>query len=163
MNEAEGLNLRGNSLRQAAERSERSGTAALAKRAIASFELFERDLRVDIANAQVLRYKTAFDAITLGVCFFDGEGRLILSNRRYAEIYRLSPEQGSPRRDAARNRRTTRRRRDVSSSRRRRLSLILRVVQFHPGGNDLDCRSARRADHPNPPPADARRRLDRDA
>ena len=46
--------------------------------------------------AQALRYATAFENISQGVCFFDGEHRLILSNRRYAEIYRLAPEQTLP-------------------------------------------------------------------
>jgi diguanylate cyclase (GGDEF)-like protein/PAS domain S-box-containing protein len=41
---------------------------------------------------QMLRYQTAIDNISQGVCFFDGERRLVLSNDRYAEIYRLEPE-----------------------------------------------------------------------
>jgi diguanylate cyclase (GGDEF)-like protein/PAS domain S-box-containing protein len=40
---------------------------------------------------QILRYQTAIDNISQGVCFFDGEHRLVLSNARYAEIYRLDP------------------------------------------------------------------------
>jgi PAS fold len=47
-------------------------------------------------RAQALRYQTAMDNIAQGVCFFDGEERLILCNRRYAEIYRLTPEQVRP-------------------------------------------------------------------
>ena len=42
--------------------------------------------------AQMLRYQTAVDTISQGVCFFDGERKLVLSNARYAEIYRLDPE-----------------------------------------------------------------------
>ncbi|CAN7617002.1 EAL domain-containing protein [Rhizobium sp. LjRoot254] len=42
--------------------------------------------------AQMLRYQTAIDNISQGVCFFDGEYRLVLSNDRYAELYRLDPE-----------------------------------------------------------------------
>ncbi len=63
-----------------------------------SHEVVERDLRARIATleAQAQRYQTAIDNISQGICFFDGEGRLILCNRRYAEIYRLAPEQVRP-------------------------------------------------------------------
>ena len=69
--------------------------AALARLAAASTEIVERDLRATIAalKAQTQRYETAINHISPGVCFFDGEGRLLLCNRRYAEIYRLAPEQ----------------------------------------------------------------------
>jgi diguanylate cyclase (GGDEF)-like protein/PAS domain S-box-containing protein len=72
--------------------------ATLAKLATASFESVERELRGEIAEAkaQALRYRTAFDAIEQGFSFFDAEERLILSNRRFAEIYGLSPEQVRP-------------------------------------------------------------------
>ena len=50
----------------------------------------------DAALAQAQLYQTTVDAITLGVCRFDAEGRLALSNRRYGEIYRLTPEQVRP-------------------------------------------------------------------
>ena len=72
--------------------------ATLAKLAASSFEGVERELRAEIdqSQAQTQRYQTAFDAIAQGVCYFDAEERLILSNRRYAEIYRLAPEQVRP-------------------------------------------------------------------
>ncbi|MGD0761890.1 MAG: EAL domain-containing protein [Roseiarcus sp.] len=75
-----------------------SGIAALARAASESREVVERSLRAEIATleAQSLRYQTAIDAIAQGLGFFDGEDRLILSNRRYAEIYRLAPEQVRP-------------------------------------------------------------------
>ena len=44
----------------------------------------------------IQRYQTAFENITQGVCLFDGEQKLILSNRRYAEIYRLDPDEVRP-------------------------------------------------------------------
>jgi diguanylate cyclase (GGDEF)-like protein/PAS domain S-box-containing protein len=69
---------------------------SLAKAAKGSFESVERELRADIAQAQTLQYQTAFDAIAQGVCYFNAEDRLILSNRRFAEIYRLAPEQARP-------------------------------------------------------------------
>ena len=50
----------------------------------------------DAALAQAQLYQTTVDAITLGVCRFDAEGRLALSNRRYGEIYRLASEQVRP-------------------------------------------------------------------
>ena len=63
-----------------------------------SLDDVERALRAEIAQlqAQTLHYQTAFDAIAQGVCFFDAEDRVILSNRRFAEIYRLAPEQIRP-------------------------------------------------------------------
>jgi diguanylate cyclase (GGDEF)-like protein/PAS domain S-box-containing protein len=90
--------LRANSITRSGKALRESGLAALAKLATASFEVVERDLRQRIATleAQALRYQTAIDAIAQGVCFFDGEQRLILSNRRFAEIYRLAPEQVRP-------------------------------------------------------------------
>ncbi|HEX2633874.1 MAG TPA: PAS-domain containing protein, partial [Bradyrhizobium sp.] len=38
----------------------------------------------------------ALNNISHGVCFFDGEHRLILSNTRYVEMYRLSPDDVRP-------------------------------------------------------------------
>jgi diguanylate cyclase (GGDEF)-like protein/PAS domain S-box-containing protein len=71
---------------------------ALAKLGTASSAIFERDVLAKIATleAQALRYETAIDKISQGVCFFDGAQRLILCNRRYAEIYRLTPESVLP-------------------------------------------------------------------
>jgi diguanylate cyclase (GGDEF)-like protein/PAS domain S-box-containing protein len=45
---------------------------------------------------QMLRYQTLIDNISQGVCFFDSEQRLVLSNPRYAEIYHLDPERLLP-------------------------------------------------------------------
>ena len=56
----------------------------------------DRDATIVQLQTQALHYQTAFDAIEQGVCFFDAEERLILSNRRFAEIYRLAPEQIRP-------------------------------------------------------------------
>ena len=41
-------------------------------------------------RAEALRYNIALDNISQGVCFFDGRQHLILCNRRYAEMYRLT-------------------------------------------------------------------------
>ena len=79
--------------------------AALARATTESHEIILRDLRAANAElraenaalrAQTLRHQTAFDNISQGVCLFDGKGRLILCNRRYAEIFRLSPDQVTP-------------------------------------------------------------------
>ena len=61
-------------------------------------EFLAHDQQATIAEleAQVLRYETALEKISQGVCFFDGEQRLILCNRRYAEIYHLEPEDVKP-------------------------------------------------------------------
>ena len=80
------------------ENADESGEATVAKLATTSFEAVEGDLRARIATLemQVLRYETAFENTPTGVCFFDGEERLILSNRRFAEICRLASEQVRP-------------------------------------------------------------------
>jgi diguanylate cyclase (GGDEF)-like protein/PAS domain S-box-containing protein len=66
----------------------------LAKLATESREVVMGDRDAALAQAQL--YQTTVDAVTLGVCRFDAEGRLALSNRRYGEIYRLAPEQVRP-------------------------------------------------------------------
>jgi diguanylate cyclase (GGDEF)-like protein len=40
-------------------------------------------------RAQNLRFTTAIENISQGLCFFDGNQRLIVANRRYAEMYGL--------------------------------------------------------------------------
>lgn len=56
-------------------------------------EAFENDTLEIIPSlmVQLLRYETAIDSVSQGICFYDGDQRLILSNRRYAEIYKLDP------------------------------------------------------------------------
>jgi PAS domain S-box-containing protein len=54
------------------------------------------EARVAVLEAQANRCQVALDAITQGVAFFDQEQRLTLANRRYAAIYRLSPDQLRP-------------------------------------------------------------------
>ena len=90
--------MKANPIRRAEGALDESSIAALARAASESHEVVERNLLARIATleAQVLRYQTAIDAIAQGLCFFDGEERLILSNRRFAEIYRLAPEQVRP-------------------------------------------------------------------
>lgn len=41
---------------------------------------------------EALRFDTAINNISTGLCFFDGDQRLIVCNHRYAEMYELSPE-----------------------------------------------------------------------
>jgi diguanylate cyclase (GGDEF)-like protein len=47
-------------------------------------------------QAQIRRFDVALNNLTQGVCFFDGSQRLILANRRYAEIYGLSLDSMRP-------------------------------------------------------------------
>ena len=90
--------MRTNLVRLAAETPDQSDLNARSRLQSASAAALEPDLRARIAQleAQALHYRTVLDAITQGVCLFDGEKRLILSNRRYAEIFRLAPEQVRP-------------------------------------------------------------------
>ena len=90
--------MRGHSAKRAATAAEAKRPAARAKGAARSSEVVERGLRARIATleAQARRYEKAIDIISPGICFFDGEQRVIQCNRRYAEIYRLAPEQVRP-------------------------------------------------------------------
>jgi two-component system cell cycle sensor histidine kinase/response regulator CckA len=49
-----------------------------------------------LAQMQQLRFEVAIENMVEGLCFFDGAQRLILSNRRYAEMYGLPPDQVRP-------------------------------------------------------------------
>ncbi|MCZ8548402.1 EAL domain-containing protein [Mesorhizobium qingshengii] len=81
------------SSRQVTEAPESASLAVLAKLATASYETLELELRATVATleAQALRLETVIDNISQGICFFGADERLILSNRRYAEIYRIAP------------------------------------------------------------------------
>ncbi len=96
--EAEDVCVRKYRVKQEAKAPDRFNLAALAKLQAVSHEFIAHDQHETIATlkAQALRYETALDKISQGVCFFDGQQRLILCNRRYAEIYKLKPEDVSP-------------------------------------------------------------------
>ena len=47
-------------------------------------------------RAEVQGYRTVLENVTQGVCFFNAEHQLILSNRRYAEMYHLRPQDIPP-------------------------------------------------------------------
>ena len=80
------------------------GLGTLARLATESHEVITGDRDATIAQLQALarRHQAVIDTLAQGVCLFDVEERLILSNRRYAEIYRLAPEQVRPARRCAR-------------------------------------------------------------
>ena len=132
----------------------------LTKLATASFEDLERDLRARIATleAQALRYETAIDNISQGVCFFDGDERLILCNRRYAEIYRLAPEQvrpGATLREIVEHRSAA----GTCSMAVDDYLTLGRIDQFQRRPENLGRRAQGRANNSSPSSADARRRL----
>ena len=56
--------------------------------------LFDRMAREQ--RAESLRFNTAIDNISQGLCFFDGQQRLIVCNRRYAQMYGLSDDDVRP-------------------------------------------------------------------
>ncbi len=70
---------------------------------VISEELFARlrtQLQLQAAQKQAklvsLQFATTLDNIGQGVCFFDADRRLILFNRRYAEVYGIEPEAIKP-------------------------------------------------------------------
>ena len=48
-----------------------------------------RQLSLEQTN---LRFNTALENMTHGICMFDGDKRLVICNDRYASLYRLPPE-----------------------------------------------------------------------
>ena len=90
--------MRTNPVRQVAEAPDEIDLIPRARAATTSSGVKERgsETRIAALEAQARRYETAVDKISQGICFFDGEQRLILSNRRYAEMYRLTPDQVRP-------------------------------------------------------------------
>ena len=77
---------------------DKSALARLARAAAESYDAMARHLRGANAEqrAQAQHCQTVVDALSQGVSLFDREGRLILCNRRFAEIYRLAPDQVAP-------------------------------------------------------------------
>jgi PAS domain S-box-containing protein len=71
---------------------------ALSRAVIQSQDIIVREQTAVIASleAQSARYETAIENVRQGVSFFDSEGRLIRSNRRFAEIYGLAPHEVMP-------------------------------------------------------------------
>ena len=68
-----------------------SACAAVRTRTLDAFGRAVRELQI-----QNHRFDVALNNLTQGVCFFDGRQRLILANRRYAEIYNQSAESVQP-------------------------------------------------------------------
>ncbi len=85
-------------VKQAAGAPEKTNLETLAKLQAEQQEFLARDQQDRIASleAQMLRHETAIEKISQGICFFDANQRLILSNRRYAEIYHLAPNDVKP-------------------------------------------------------------------
>ena len=96
--EAEGLQLRAIPVERTANGSDADGLATLAKLASESRDVIadDRDATIVQLQAQVQRHQAVLNAVAQGVCYFDAEDRVTLSNRRFAEIYRLAPEQIRP-------------------------------------------------------------------
>jgi diguanylate cyclase (GGDEF)-like protein len=55
--------------------------------------LRDRDATI---SAQNMRFETALDNMTQGLCFFDRDERLIVCNQRYIEMYKLDPARVRP-------------------------------------------------------------------
>ena len=163
--EAEGLPLRAIPVTRNAKAADVNGLDTLAKLATESREVIadDRDATIVKLQAQALRFQAAFDAVAQGVCFFDGEERLILSNRRFAEIYRLAPEQIRP---GATLREIVELRVAAGTCAAATADDYLSFCESNDAGKERMIWTAELQDgrtHSNAPPADARRRLDRDA
>ena len=54
------------------------------------------DAMLEEQGGQTLRFHTAINNISQGLCFFDGQGRLIVCNSRYAHMYGLTDDMVRP-------------------------------------------------------------------
>ncbi|MGH7101791.1 MAG: putative bifunctional diguanylate cyclase/phosphodiesterase [Acetobacteraceae bacterium] len=70
---------------RAAERSRRISRERARRQA-------EHSKLISELASQNARFAAALENMSQGLCFFDGAQRLIVSNRRYAEMYGISPE-----------------------------------------------------------------------
>jgi len=59
-------------------------------------DITEEITRAKEIQLQSLRFETALDNMRQGLCMFDRDKRLIVSNRRYAEMYGISPDKVKP-------------------------------------------------------------------
>jgi diguanylate cyclase (GGDEF)-like protein len=59
-------------------------------------DITDQIIRAKELQLQSLRFETALDNMRQGLCMFDRDKRLILSNRRYAEMYGIPPDQVKP-------------------------------------------------------------------
>jgi PAS domain-containing protein len=59
---------------------------------------FDRDLAIEreAASTERLRFHAAINNMSQGLCFFDGQRRLIVCNDRFATLYRMSPALAKP-------------------------------------------------------------------
>jgi PAS domain-containing protein len=66
------------------------------------FDLNPRSLAAElrrirgILNTQNIRFDLVLEKMRQGLCLFDGSARLIVANRRYAELYGIAPESIQP-------------------------------------------------------------------
>lgn len=90
--------MRANAKGRAESAAKDPSMAALLRAAAESQDAVLCDREALIARLRTLveRYQTAIDQMSSGVCLFDSEGRLILANRSFAEIYGLTPDQTPP-------------------------------------------------------------------
>jgi diguanylate cyclase (GGDEF)-like protein len=61
-----------------------------------AFDARDRQTARATLKAQAPDYEKVLDNLSLGVCLFDGQQRLILCNQRWAEMYGLTPAQVRP-------------------------------------------------------------------
>jgi signal transduction histidine kinase/ActR/RegA family two-component response regulator/HAMP domain-containing protein len=77
------------------ERNDEIGTLANAADAYRQSVMRSREL-ADVAEIERQRLDAAISNMPIGLCMFDADSRLIVCNKRFAEIYRLPPEMTEP-------------------------------------------------------------------
>ena len=78
--------------------ADQSALLALARTAGEAHEALiqQQQATIDDLRAQIRRYEAVMENITAGVCFFDREKRLLLSNSSYAAVYHVPADRIRP-------------------------------------------------------------------
>src|SRR5262245_42933721 len=58
--------------------------------------LFDRERAAELLRVQKLQLDTALNNMRQGLLMFDRDGRVVVINKSYIEMYRLSPELAKP-------------------------------------------------------------------
>ena len=84
--------------RESEQEFDQASVIALARNAAEAHETIvgARDSSINSLQEEIQRYSLAIEHISEGVSFFNKDRQLILCNARYAEIYRLDPQDVQP-------------------------------------------------------------------
>ena len=73
-----------------------SAAAAVEAQALSELEIECCTLSVDDLGREIDIYRTAINSMTQGLCLYDADQRVVVANRRFAELYGLTMDQVRP-------------------------------------------------------------------